>query len=329
MSVLVLARPDVERLLAPGDVIAAVETAFVAQARGRARVPPRSAVAAGEDGVLLVMPAALGDAGGETGLGAKLVSVYERNRERGQPTLHAVYVLLEGATGRPLALLEATTLTGIRTGATSALAARLLARPTAGRVACFGAGAQARWQLECLAAVRPVEEITVVGRDPQRARGFAATMAERLGVPVAVADDPRRAVRQADLITCATTSRTPVVFGADLQPGCHLDLVGAFRPTDREADTEAVRRARVVVDTYAGALEEAGDLLIPLKEGAIGRDHIVAELSELVTGARPGRRRDDEITLFKSVGWALEDLVTARLAYERARRHGVGCEVAL
>lgn len=329
MSVLVLTRADVERVLAPGDVIAAVESAFTAHAHGRARVPPRTGLAAGEDGVLLVMPAALGDAGDEAGLGAKLVSVYARNRERGHPTLHAVYVLLEAATGRTLAVLEATTLTGIRTGATSALAARLLARPSARRLTCFGAGAQARWQLECLAAVRPIEEVTVVGRDPHRAQGFVAMMAGRLGVPVAMADDPRQAVRRADLITCATTSRTPVVFGADLPPGCHLDLVGAFRPTDREADTEAVRRARVVVDTYAGALEEAGDLLIPLKEGAIARDHIAAELSEVVTGARVGRRHDDEITLFKSVGWALEDLVAARLAYEQARRLGVGCEVAL
>jgi ornithine cyclodeaminase/alanine dehydrogenase-like protein (mu-crystallin family) len=327
--VLVLARADVERLLAPGDVIAAVESAFVARSRGRATVPPRSGLAVGEDGVLLVMPAALPEAGDESGLGAKLVSVFERNRERGHPTLHAVYVLLEGATGRPLAALEGTSLTGIRTGATSALAARLLARPTVRRVVCFGAGAQARWQLECLAAVRSVAEVTVVGRDPRRAEEFATMMAGRLGVPVAVAGDPRRAVRGSDLITCATTSRTPVVFGADLPPGCHLDLVGAFRPTDREADSEAVRRARVVVDTYGGALEEAGDLLIPLKEGAITRDHIEAELSEVVTGARPGRRGDDEITLFKSVGWALEDLVTARLAYERARRQGVGCEVPL
>ncbi|HXG04545.1 MAG TPA: ornithine cyclodeaminase family protein [Candidatus Binatia bacterium] len=326
---LVLARADVERLLTPADVIVAVEAAFVAQARGRAIVPPRTGLAAGEDGVLLVMPAALGGARGEAGLGAKLVSVYERNRERGYPTLHAVYVLLEAATGRPLAVLEATALTGIRTGATSALAARFLARPTARSVACFGAGAQARWQLECLAAVRRIERVEVIGRDRERVVAFAATMAERLGVRVTAADDPRRAVREADVVTCATTSREPVVFGADLRPGVHVDLVGAFRPSDREADTEAVRRARVVVDTYAGALEEAGDILIPLKEGAIARDHIAAELSEVVTGARPGRRRDDEITLFKSVGWALEDLAAARLAYELARRQGVGCQVRL
>jgi ornithine cyclodeaminase/alanine dehydrogenase-like protein (mu-crystallin family) len=154
-------------------------------------------------------------------------------------------------------------------------------------------------------------------------------MRRRLGVPVHLADDPRAAVRRADIVTCATTSREPVVHGADLGPGAHLDLVGAFRATDREADTEGIRRARVIVDTYAGALEEAGDVLIPMKEGAIGRDHVVAELAEVITGARLGRTRDDEITAFKSVGWALEDLVTARLAYNRAVAQHIGIEVTL
>ncbi len=324
-----LARADVERLLPPSVAIDAVEQAFVTYARGQATVPPRGVLGV-DDGVLLLMPAAtIGAGGAGESLGAKLVSVFDGNRRHGRPTLYATYLLLDGRTGEPLALLEGASLTGIRTGATSALAARWLARPDARRVVCFGTGAQARWQLACLAAVRPIERVTVVGRDPAKARAFATETAERLGVPVTVADDPGRAVREADLVTCATTAREPVVFGTDLQPGAHLDLVGAFRPTDREADTEAVRRARVVVDTYAGALAEAGDLLLPLKEGAITRDHIAAELGEIVTGARPGRRRPDDITLFKSVGWALEDLVTARLAWERARRQGAGREVPL
>lgn len=324
-----LARADVERLLPPAVAIDAVERAFVTYARGQATVPPRGVLGV-DDGVLLLMPAATFGAGGAgESLGAKLVSVFDGNRRHGRPTLYATYLLLDGRTGEPLALLEGASLTGIRTGATSALAARWLARPDARRVVCFGTGAQARWQLVCLAAVRPIERVTVVGRDPAKARAFATETAERLGVPVTVADDPRRAVREADLVTCATTAREPVVFGTDLQPGAHLDLVGAFRPTDREADTEAVRRARVVVDTYGGALAEAGDLLLPLKEGAITRDHVAAELGEIVTGARPGRRRPDDITLFKSVGWALEDLVTARLAWERARREGAGREVPL
>lgn len=322
---LVLSGADLARLLAPAAVMAALREALLAYRAGRARVPPRQAVPAGADGVLLVMPAALDAAA----LGAKLVTVYPGNRARGLPTLAACYVLMDGATGRPVALLEGTYLTGIRTGAISALAADLLARPDAGRVVCFGAGAQAGFQLRCLAAVRPLRRVAVVGRDPARARAFAARMEAELGVPVTVAEDPRRAVREADLVTCATTATTPVLHGADLQPGTHVDLVGAFRPTDREADTEAVRRSRVVVDTYAGALEEAGDLVIPLREGAIDPAHVTAELAEVLSGARPGRTAADEITLFKSVGWALADLATARLAVERARAGGAGVELAL
>lgn len=326
---LILSRGDLERLLPPPDVIDALEAACRLHAAGRARAPSRSVVDVGGDGVLLLMPATMGGGPEGLALGAKLVTVWAGNRARGHPTVYASYLLLDGTTGQPLALLEGTFLTALRTGATSALAARLLARRDARRVACFGAGAQAGFQLACLAAVRRPERVAVAGRDPGRARRFADTMRERLGIPVEVASDPRRAAREADIITCATTSPTPVVFGADLRPGAHVDLVGAFRPTDREADTPAMSRARVVVDTYAGALAEAGDVLIPMGEGAFDRRHIAAELAEVVTGARPGRTSDHEITVFKSVGWALEDLATARLAYNRARAEGVGREVSL
>jgi len=327
--VLVLSRADLERLLGPADVIGALEAAFRLAGAGRARTPPRTSLAAGEDGVLLIMPAALQGGVGGVDLGAKLVTVFEGNRARGHPTLHACYVLLDGATGRPLALMEGAYLTGLRTGAASAVAADGLARPDARRIVCFGAGVQAAFQLLCLAAVRRLDRVDVVGRDPERARQFADSMARRLGVAVEVAADPRAAVRGADLVTCATTSPTPVVAGADVRPGTHVDLVGAFRPTDREADTELMRRARIVVDTYDGALAGAGDVLVPMREGAFDRTHLAAELAELVTGARPGRRTEDEVTVFKSVGWALEDLAAARLAYNRARTEGVGTEVEL
>jgi ornithine cyclodeaminase/alanine dehydrogenase-like protein (mu-crystallin family) len=175
----------------------------------------------------------------------------------------------------------------------------------------------------------PLERVAVIGRDPERAHRFARAMGAELGRPVTVAGDPGRALAEADLVTCATTSATPVVEGRALRPGVHVDAVGAFRPDARELDTEAIRRARVVVDTYAGAFAEAGDVLIPLHEGAIGRDHVTAELAEVVTGRKPGRTRADEITVFKSVGWALEDLAAARLAYNRARALGLGQEVAL
>ncbi len=323
---LVLSRRELERLLAPADVIRALEAAFRQHAGGSYRVLPRQGMAVSPNDLLLLMPSALPEA---RALGTKLVTVYGSNRERGLPTLHAVYLLLDVETGAPLALMEGGFLTGIRTGAASALAARFLARPDSRRMACFGAGVQAGFQLRCLAAVLPLERVVVVGRTPERAQAFADAMAKELGVPVAPAPSAREAVSQADLVTCATTSHTPVFDAKDLRPGTHVDAVGAFRPETREVDTETVKRARVVVDTYAGAQAEAGDLLIPIQEGAITWAHMAAELAELVTGAKPGRTSRQEITLFKSVGFTLEDVATARLAYDRALASGIGQRVSL
>jgi ornithine cyclodeaminase/alanine dehydrogenase len=262
-------------------------------------------------------------------LGTKLVSVVEGNRRRGLPTIHASYLLTDPETGVPLALMEAGFLTGIRTGATSALAARHLARPDSRVVACFGAGVQARFQLLCLSRVLPLAEVRVVGRDPGRAAAFVETMRRELGIDVRLETSRKAAVTGADVITCATTSSRPVFSGRDLSPGAHVDAIGAFRPGAREVDTLTIRKSRVVVDTYEGAWEEAGDLLIPIKAGAITRRHVRAELAEVVAGTRPGRTSPREITLFKSVGFAPEDAVTARLAYDRAVAAGVGAEVSL
>ena len=327
---LVLGRDDLRAVVIPRELVDALADAFRAHAARRTRVPTRTTVPVTDDGLLLLMPAVLAAPGHDgPALGTKLVTYYRENRRRGHPTLYASYLLMDGATGQPLALLEGTVLTGLRTGATSALAARHLARADSRRVACLGAGVQAGFQLRCLAATLPLERVTVVGRDAGRARAFAAAMSAELGIAVDVGTDARRAVRDADVVTCATTSATPVVTGAELRPGTHVDAVGAFRPDTRELDTETIRRARVVVDTYEGALAEAGDLLIPLAEGAVTRAHVAAELAELVTGRRPGRTRTEEITVFKSVGFALEDLTAARLAYARARARSVGTEVTL
>ncbi len=322
---LVLGRKELERLLTPVAVIRAVESAFARYARGEATVPSRLALTAEEGGLLLVMPSSMAAAA----LGAKLVSVYPKNRERGLPTIFATYVLMEPGTGRPLALLEGGFLTGIRTGATSALAARYLARSDSRVIACFGAGVQAAFQLRCLASVFALERVLVVGRSRVRAERFCEAVARELRVPVTLAETPGQALSQADLVTCATTSSTPVFGGTDLRPGTHVDAVGAFRPETREVDTETVARARVVVDTYAGAWEEAGDVLIPIKEGAISRSSVHAELAELIIGAKSGRQGPDEITLFKSIGFALEDAAAARLAYDEARAAGAGVEVDL
>ncbi len=323
---LVLGRRELEALLPPSDVIAAVAAAFRDYAAGRALVLPRAVLPIERHGVFLSMISALPR---RQALGTKLVSVVPRNRKRGLPTIHASYLLTDPTTGAPLALMEAGFLTAIRTGATSALAARYLARRESRIVACFGAGYQAGFQLRCLQAVRPIQEVRVVGRDPERARIFARSTAAILGVPVTVTTDRRAALTGADLIVCATTSPTPVFKGRHLEPGSHVDAVGAFQPTTREVDADTVRRARVVVDTYTGAWEGAGDLLIPLRAGAITRRHVKAELAELVSGRRRGRQSADEITLFKSVGFALEDTATARLAYDRARARRMGTEVSL
>jgi ornithine cyclodeaminase/alanine dehydrogenase len=280
----------------------------------------------GRHGVFLAMVSALPRLGA---LGTKLVTVVEGNQRRGLPTIHASYLLTDPETGAPLALMEAGFLTGVRTGATSALAARHLARPDSRVVACFGAGVQARFQLLCLSRILPVSEVRVVGRDPGRAAAFADRMRRELGVDVRVETSRKAAVTGADVVTCATTSARPVFSGRDLRPGAHVDAVGAFRPATREVDTLTIRKSRVVVDTYEGAWEEAGDLLIPIKAGAITRRHVRAELAELVGGTRPGRTSPHEITLFKSVGFAPEDAVTARLAYDRAMAAGLGAEVSL
>ncbi len=322
----ILGREVLEALLPPSDVIAAVERAFRECAAGRATALPRAVLPMGRHGVFLAMVSALPRLGA---LGTKLVTVVERNQSRGLPTIHASYLLTDPETGAPLALMEAGFLTGVRTGATSALAPRHLSRPDTREVACFGEGVQDRYQLHCLRQVLPLAEVRVVGRDPGRAAAFADRTRHELGITVRVETSRKAAVVGADVITCATTSSRPVFSGRDLAPGTHVDAVGAFRPTAREVDTLTIRKSRVVVDTYEGAWEEAGDLLIPIKARAITRRHVRAELAELVAGTRPGRTSPREITLFKSVGFAPEDAVTARLAYDRAVEAGLGAKLPL
>ncbi|HTY78790.1 MAG TPA: ornithine cyclodeaminase family protein [Candidatus Bathyarchaeia archaeon] len=322
---LVLTRADLERLLDPASVIDAVESAFREAAAGHAVALPRAALPLARGNVFLGMVSTLPR---RQALGAKLITVIGGNRARGLPTVHAQYLLSDPDTGQPLAFMEAGFLTAIRTGAASAVAARHLARADSRRILCFGAGVQAEYQLRCLQAVLPVESVGVAGRDPGRAKAFVTRMRDALGVPVAIARDPRAAVREADVITCATTASHPLVAGRDLRPGVHLDAVGSFRPHMREIDTEGVKRAYVVVDTYEGAWEEAGDLLIPIKARAITRRHVKAELAQVVARKKPGRASAPAITLFKSVGWAPEDAITARLAYDRAMAAGVGTEVS-
>ncbi|MBI3938504.1 MAG: ornithine cyclodeaminase family protein [Betaproteobacteria bacterium] len=310
----VVSAAEVERLLDTPELIEALR----AMLRSGCEMPPRHhhAVAhpSGAPGTLLLMPA--WRAGGLLGL--KIVTVFPDNPKQGLPSVTGVYVLSSARTGMPLALMDARVLTLKRTAAASALAASYLARRDAERLLVIGTGALAPYLARAHAAVRPIRNIAVWGRTPAKAEALAANL-RTAGLAATAVPDRERAVCEADIVSCATTASTPLVCGAWLKPGAHLDLVGAFTPTTREADTEAVRRARVFVDSRAAALHEAGDIVIPLKGGAIDERHVVGDLFSLVRGEVAGRTGESEITLFKSVGMALEDLAAAELVFDKVR----------
>lgn len=269
--------------------------------------PPPDGGAGAAEGSLLLMPA--WQAAGEGRFtGVKVVHVLPGNPARGLPAVHAVYLLSDAATGAPLALLDGGELTDRRTAAASLLAAGYLARPDSRRLLLLGSGKVARALAEAYRARFPIEDIAVWSRIPAHA--------ERLAARLATEGHPARAVATpdpagADIITCATLSTAPLVRGADVRPDTHVDLVGAFRPNMREGDDALLARATLVVDTRAGALAEAGDVLLAIAEGAIAENHIAADLAALCRGAHPGRQSAEEVTVFKSVGWAGEDLAAA------------------
>ncbi len=276
------------------------------------------------DATLLLMPAwTRGTAASGAGrVGIKVVTVFPDNGKRALPSIYGQYLLLDGATGEALALLDGSVLTKRRTACASGLAARYLARADAARLLVIGTGALAPHLARVHATVRPIDEIAIWGRRPEAAealaRDLSASLPSRLGraVTVRAVTDRAAAVAEADIISCATLSHGPLVEGAWLRPGQHLDLVGAFTPQMRESDDAAVRRARIYVDTRAGALKEGGDLVQPLAGGVIAPSDVIGDLHELARGQVAGRTAGDatSITLFKSVGAALEDLAAAELA---------------
>jgi alanine dehydrogenase len=245
---------------------------------------------------------------------AKLVTYVPDNPSRGLPTIQAVIVVFSRE-GVPLALLDGSMVTRLRTAAASALASRYLSRRDSSRLTLVGTGALAPWMAAAHATARPIGRIDVWGRRPERVRATIAAIREFAapGIEVYEATSLEESVRSADIVTCATSSATPLIAGSWLRPGAFVDLVGSFTPAAREADDESMRRARIFVDTFEGALTEAGDLIDPLSRGVITRGQIEGELSDLVCGRIQGRQGSDEITLFKSVGTALEDLAAARL----------------
>jgi ornithine cyclodeaminase/alanine dehydrogenase len=325
----VIMRGDLESILTMEEVIEAVEEAFGNYARGRWVIPPRTHFDLPE-GVFLYMPSFLSpEEGGEGISGAKLVSVFPRNREKGLPLIHGLYLLYDPTTGSPLALMDGIYLTGVRTGAVSAVATKYLSRKDSRALGIIGTGVQAGFQLMAILAVRAIEVCYLFDTIEDRARRFAQDCSDRLRVKMEVLSSPDEVVGKSDAVVTATTSPKPVFSGSSVRKGTHLNVIGAFTPETREVDSETVRMACIFVDSYEGALEEAGDLLIPMGEGIISRDDIRGELSEVVTGMKPGRTTDDEITLFKSVGFAIEDAATAGLAYKKALRRDIGTQLSL
>ena len=303
---------EIKKILTMPEAIRAVKEAFIQLSTGQARVPARTSLEIPEfRTTALVMPAYLPRT---KRLGLKLISLCEDNPAKGLPLAQAVAILMDAELGTPLAVMDASYLTAVRTGAASGAATDMLARRDARVVAIFGAGVQGRTQLEAIAAVRPIRKALVFDVDPRAAAVYAEEMGRRLALDVEPASSPE-VLREADVICTATTSAVPVFSDRDLKPGVHINAVGSYKPHVREIPGETIRRASVYVDQRQSCLEEAGDLIIPLREKLIDEGHIRAEIGEVLAGLKPGRSSDDEVTVFKAVGSAALDLAMASLVF--------------
>jgi len=328
---LILSESDLRAVLTMRDVIAAVEDGFRALACGNAYVPERLHMnLPAQNGVLLEMPAYIGssDDAAHSALGTKTVTVFEGNVERGLGAVQGVYLLLDVETGVPISLMEGRFITAIRTAATSAVATKFMASPGRKRLAVFGAGMQARFHIEAMLEVAEVESVLIASRSSESANALADHVRKTHDLPCEVVS-AERAAASANLICTCTSSREALFNGSLIGDGTHINSVGAFTPQTRELDTDTIRKARVIIDDVSAAGREAGEILIPISEGAIDASHVKGTLAQVVSGTIGGREEASEITVFKSCGLAIEDLVTARLAYSRATATGVGIHVPI
>ena len=323
---LLLTRQDVMSVLDMDTCMNAVEKAFAEMADGTAVLPLRIAITP-PDGLALYMPAYLKQMGA---LACKVVTVYKKNPERfSLPTTIGKVLLQNPESGEVICIMDGGYLTAVRTGAASGVATKYLARRGGGQVAgVFGAGVQAKMQLWAVAEARELSKALVYDISGEAADAFISEMEPKLGLEIEKAGNPEE-VLGADIICTATSSPTPVFDGTALREGTHINGIGSHTPGARELDTEAVRRSKLVGDSREACFNEAGDIMIPLKEGAFGEDHFYADLGEIVTGKKPGREDDKEITLFKSNGLAIQDAAAARVVYDRAVEGGIGKEVTV
>lgn len=320
-EILFLSNEQVRQVLPMAEVIDAMEGAFIQLSEGQARVPVRTNIEIQEHKAsALFMPVYLPEL---DLIACKTVTVCEKNIERNRPMIHAMIMVMEAATGSPVAMMNAECLTAMRTGAASGLATRLLAREDAEVAAIVGTGAQGHTQLEAVACVRGIKKVLALDKSEQAARSFADEMSQKLNVPVEVIQSARQ-LQEADIICTATSSYSPVFQDEDIRQGVHINAVGAFKPTMREITSETVARAKIVVDSREACLAEAGDIIIPINLGYISRRAVSVELGELVAGTKKGRESELDITLFKTVGNAVQDLAAAALVIRKARDLNIG-----
>jgi ornithine cyclodeaminase len=326
---LILNRSEVRAVASMADAIALMKTAFLELSEGRAVSPLRVPIEVDRASRTLFMPATVP---GADALGIKVVSVFGRNPDRGLPMINAVVTLVDRDTGSPLASMDGGYITSLRTGAVSGAATDLMARGDSTTLVVIGPGVQGVTQAAAVAEVRAIERIIVVGRRQAGFDWYRSTVERdwpELAGRLEFTQDVSSAVRQADIICTATSSATPVFDDADVRDGTHINAVGAFTHEMQEVPSATVARARVVVDNFEAAYAEAGDLVNPVEEGLVTASHFRRELGHVVAGTEIGRENDAQITFFKSVGNAVQDLVVARMAVDRARERGLGVEIDL
>lgn len=317
-----ITRSQVERLLPVADCVDVMRSAMIATSARRVSLPIRQFMAIpGSPGKLAIMPGTMDD---PACFGIKLVCKYDRPHGDPLGSHVGMVMLFDSAKGVPLVMIEGSSLTAIRTSAASALATDVLARKDAARLAIIGTGEQAARHVHAMRAVRDIAHVTVWGRDPVRAASFAETIARATDLPVIAAPSAAEAIAGADIVCTATSAKTPVLAGSALEPGMHVNLVGSAIPATAEVDAEAVRRSRFFVDYREAAMAAAGELLQAIEAGVVTSGHVIGEIGEVLLGRAEGRQTADDITLYKSLGVASQDLGAAYAIWERAEREDVG-----
>jgi len=327
MSLLVINQREIRKLLPMRECVEVVRSALIELARGNAQQPLRSMMwLPRQNGSLGVMPASLESS---QVFGIKVVSVFPGNENTELDAHQGLVLLMEEKNGQPMALLDATEITSIRTAAVSAVATDILSKKSSRVLAIIGSGVQAYRHIEAVSTVRDIEEVRIFSRTESHAKKLVERTQEEFKLPAKFTHSVREALSGADIVCTTTNSSKPIVLFSDLSPGIHINAVGACTPETREFDSDSVKHSRVFFDRRESALKEAGDLMIPLKEGSIDESHLLSEIGDILIGKAEGRKSNEEITLFKSLGLGVEDVAVAHYLYKKAKDQKVGVSISL